>query len=82
MTDDEMKKALGVLVDRLADVAFDCGEIDGADALELLEKAGLVDKRLATQEDLDGNDLEYDMDVGDDWFALTPFASECRKGAQ
>lgn len=79
MTEAEMKRAIGLLVDALADAAFQGGDIDGGTAQELLAKAGLTFIRPATEADC--ADAEYDCDVGDEWHALTPFAAECRKAA-
>lgn len=77
MTEAQMKRAIGVLVDSLTDVAFGCGELTGADAQDLLQKAGLTVVREATPEDCAQS--EFDIEPGDEWHALTPFALDCRK---
>ena len=77
MTEPEMKRAIGLLVDTLAEAAFGFGEIDGDGAQQLLAKAGLTFTRPATEEDIEA--AEVDCEVGDEWHALTPFAAECRK---
>lgn len=77
MTDTEMRKAIGVLVDALWNVAVDGGtDIDGIDAQRLLVRAGLLSVRPATDDDV--KECEWDIEVGDDWFELTSFAHRCR----
>lgn len=80
MNDAQMKRAIGVLVEAFADAAFGCGEITGGDAQEALQKAGLTTIRPATQEDCEQS--EFDIEPGDEWHALTPFAIGCRKLAR
>ena len=78
MTSEER---LGVLIDVLAHAAFEAYSLDGCDAQDVLEAAGLLEKRVATAEDIANNSrlAEFDIEPGDDYYALTDFAITCRK---
>jgi hypothetical protein len=76
MTEHEMKKALGILLDDLAKAAFQGYAVDSDDAQEALQKAGPIIKRPATEADCKD---AYSIEPGDDYYALTPFAVECRQ---
>jgi hypothetical protein len=79
MTIEQMKVALGVLTDAMAEAAFGGGgSLDGCDCQELLVKAGLTYVRPATEEDIENSEYGDFAEPGDDWHALTPFAIECR----
>ena len=71
-------KTLGILIDGLAECAFDACDLDGWQCTELLQKAGLVVYRKATAEDVTENS---DYEVGDDIWVLTDFAKDCRRVA-
>ncbi len=80
MTEAEMKRVIGLLADAVADVAFQGAEMDGQDAQDLLKAAGLTTTRPATEEDCENS--EYDVEPGDEWHALTPFALACCRVAR
>jgi hypothetical protein len=78
-----MRRALGVLVNELAEIAFnDVGpEMGPHEAQELLQKAGLIATRTATE--ADAAECPFGVTVpGDPWNYLTDFAVACRKQAQ
>jgi hypothetical protein len=79
MSEQEMKRALGILIDAMASAAFEAHSLDGADCQELLLKAGLTFVRPATEEDIANSEFGDFAEPGDDWYQLTPFALECRK---
>ena len=72
-------RALGLLIDVLADAAFDYSDIDGVTAFEVLKKSGILGCRPATEEDVAESD--YDFEVGEDWYFLTDEAKALRKDA-
>jgi hypothetical protein len=80
MNEHEMRWAIGVLVDRLTEAAFDCHDLEGAEISPLLKKAGLMTTRPATAEDC-VRYSEFGVEPGDDYHELTPFAVDCRKAA-
>lgn len=82
MTEAEMRRALGVLIEALADIAFDTGpELDPPEVQDLLVKAGLATEGVATEEQA-ANCRFGATEPGDPWVALTPFALMCRKMAR
>ncbi len=82
MNEQEMKRALGILIDAMASAAFEAHSLDGADCQELLQKAGLTFVRPATAEDIANSEFGDYAKPGDDWHVLTPFAIECRNVAR
>jgi hypothetical protein len=82
MNEQEMKRALGILIDAMASAAFEAHSLDGADCQELLLKAGLTFVRPATAEDIANSEFGDFAERGDDWHKLTPFAIECRNVAR
>ena len=76
-TGDALRRATGMLIDRLAGTAWgDHGDIDGADAQTLLAEAGLATQRPATESDIET--IEY-VAVGDMLYVLTDEAEELRR---
>jgi hypothetical protein len=76
-TSDALRRAAGMLIDRLAGTAWgDRGDIDGADAQTPLAEAGLATQRPATESDIET--IEY-VEVGDMIYMLTDEAEELRR---
>jgi hypothetical protein len=76
-TSDALRRATGMLIDRLAGTAWgDRGDIDGADAQTLLAEAGLATQRPATESDIET--IEY-VAVGDMIYVPTDEAEELRR---
>lgn len=75
MTEQEMKKTMGALIDAMAECAWDACDLDGFSCQEILFNLGLFDKRPCTKEEAN----EMDCDEGDSVYFLSPFAKECRK---
>jgi hypothetical protein len=78
-----MRRALGVLLDELAELAFsDVGpELDRDAVQELLMRAGLATQRPATKRDA-AKCVFGVTEPGDPWRSLTPFASRLRLAAR
>lgn len=72
-------RALGLLIDLLADAAFEGWDVDAVRVFETMKKAGLFGCRPATEEDIEEND--FGAEVGDDWYFLTDEAKALRKAA-
>lgn len=79
MTPDEMRRALGVLIDDLAEIAFGdaAPEFDAETAQQMLRKAGLTITRPATEEDAQNCPFGV-TEAGDPFHVLTHFAVQCR----
>jgi hypothetical protein len=82
MNEQEMKRALGILIDAMASAAFEAHSLDGAECQELLLKAGLTFVRPATEEDIENSEFSEFVEPGDDWHELTQVAIECRNVAR
>ena len=76
-TSDALRRATGKLIDRLAETAWGGrGEINGADAQELLAESGLATQRPATESVIETIE---DVEVGAMIYVLTAEAQELRR---
>lgn len=78
MSPEQMRRAIGIMLELLTKAAWDGRAVDGGDAQEAMLKAGLTFVRPATEQDLEVDNSGY-LEVGDDFHVLTDFARQCFK---
>jgi hypothetical protein len=73
-----LRRMIGTLIDLLTAAAWEGHDIDGGAAQETLEKLGLIEKHVATEEDAAGHDFE----PGDVIFKLSALGRQCVREAR